>query len=209
MKDANSLISGVARNLQDDLLILHNIGVPGKYPSSPSFIEVSWNLPPPGWLKVNIDGSSKGAPGVFGCGGIFKNCRGFVKGCFAIHLGICFAFEAEIMGFIIAIEIAHKFNWLNLWVDTDSTFVSWLFQSNASHIPWKLRNRWNRANRWAKLLNVRISHIYREGNCVVDRLASLATTPSTFLWQFSTPENIQRLIYRDMIPLPFYRFRNL
>ena len=88
--------------------------------------------------------SAKGAPSLFGCGGIFINCRGFVKGCFAIHLGISFAFEAEIMRFIIAIEIAHKFNWLNLWVETDIRLLfAGFFNPNSSHVPLTHRNRWN------------------------------------------------------------------
>ena len=31
----------------------------------------------------------------------------------------------------IAIDIAHKYNWVNLWVETDSSFVVWLFHSNS------------------------------------------------------------------------------
>ena len=205
----NPLISGAASNSQEDFLILHSICVSGNRSCSPSIIEVSWNLPPPGWLKVNIDGSAKGTPGHSGCGGIFRNSRGFVKGCFASYVGISFAFEAEIMGFILAVEIAHKFNWQNLWVETDSMLVCWLFRTDSSHVPWKIRNRWIRAVHRARLLNVRVSHIYREGNCVADKLASFATFPGTSFWQFSAPEHLLRPIYRDMTPLPFYRFRKL
>ena len=43
---------------------------------------------------MNTDGAVMGSPGVDGCGGIFQNCRAFVKGCFAIPLGQVFAFEA-------------------------------------------------------------------------------------------------------------------
>ena len=35
---------------------------------------------------------------------------GFTKGCFSWGVGVCYAFEAEIMTFIIAIERAFKLN---------------------------------------------------------------------------------------------------
>ena len=116
-----------ARNSQDDFLVLHNIGVPGNYQRSPFITEVLWNLLPPGWLKVNIDGFAKGAPGFSGCGSIFRNNRGLTKGCFVTHLRLSFAFEAEIICFILAIETTHKHNWLNLWVETNSTFCCLAF----------------------------------------------------------------------------------
>ena len=109
----------------------------------------------------------------------------------------------------IAIDIAHKYNWVNLWVETDSSFVVWLFHSNSTHLPWNFKNRWLRAVHRARLLNARVSHIYQEGNCVADKLASLATSSGTSFWHFSSLESLQRLICRDMTHLPFYRFRNL
>ena len=63
---------------------------------------------------MNIDEATRGAPGQAGCGGVFRNYRGFIKGCFSFHLGIKFAFEAEIIGFIMALEFAHRIDWSNL-----------------------------------------------------------------------------------------------
>ena len=63
----------------------------------------SWNPPPQGWLKVNIDDATHGSPGHSGYNGIFRTCRGFVKSCFSIYLGKKFAFEAEMMGLILTL----------------------------------------------------------------------------------------------------------
>ena len=104
-------------------------------------IPVSWNLPPPGWTKVNIDGSVRGAPGRSGCGGIFRTCKGFVKGCFSVGLGIRFSFEAELFGFMIALEITHKFSWNYLWLETDSSYVVLFVKNNSHKVPWHFRNR--------------------------------------------------------------------
>ena len=170
---------------------------------------VSWNLPAQGWIKVNIDGSARGAPGRSGCGGVFRTSRGFVKGCFSVFLGIKYAFEAELFGFMIAMEIAEKFGWNTLWLETDSTYVVLLVKNNSQKVPWRFRSRWIRALQFARKNNVRISHIYREGNCVADKLASMSITEDSNHWWFQAPEDLQRLLYRDLIPLPFYRFRNL
>ena len=79
--------------------------------------------------------------GKAGCGGIFRTCRGFIKGCFSLFLGTRLAFEAEIMGFILAIEFAYKFKWKNLWVETDLTYIVALFKDSTISMPWELRNR--------------------------------------------------------------------
>lgn len=47
---------------------------------------------------MNTDGCSRGQPGPSSCGGIFRNCRGFVHGCFALSLGSGFAYQAEWVG---------------------------------------------------------------------------------------------------------------
>ena len=123
-------------NKLEDFLILHDLGINGKLAPSPSIIPVSWNPPPLGWLKVNIDGAAKGALGHAGCGGIFCTCRGFVKGIFSFYLDIKFAFEAELTGLILAKEVVAKYNWNNLWVESDSEFIVNAFKcrSQGTHL---------------------------------------------------------------------------
>ena len=48
-------------NYQDDLSTLHSLGIKGDPSRGPS-IQVLWNFPPFGWIKVNIDGSARWAP---------------------------------------------------------------------------------------------------------------------------------------------------
>lgn len=62
-------------------------------------------------------------PGNAGTGGIFRNCHGFVKGCFVTPLKVLFAFETEIVGFILAIEEAWEFQWKNVWKECDSNYL--------------------------------------------------------------------------------------
>ena len=77
-------------------------------------------------------------------------------------------------------------------------------------VPWTIRNRWLNSLTIADHLNVKISHIFQEGNYVVDNIASnKATTPGVQSWQFNAPAHLLKLFYRDMVPIPFYKFRNL
>ena len=208
IRETDKMAKGCMKNCQEDLIILHNLRIKGRPPDGPSIIPVKWNLPPSGWIKVNIDGAARGSPGKAGCGGIFRTCRGFIKGCFSLFLGTRLAFEAEIMGFILAIEFAYKFKWKNLWVETDSTYIVALFKDSTISMPWELRNRWSRAIRYANELKTHIFHIFREGNEAADKLASWAATSELAMWWKDVPDFISRLAYRDMSPIPFYRFRN-
>lgn len=36
-------------------------------------LHLKWELPPPGWFKLNIDGASINNPGLAGVGGIIRN----------------------------------------------------------------------------------------------------------------------------------------
>ncbi|KAK3184210.1 hypothetical protein Dsin_031496 [Dipteronia sinensis] len=90
---------------------------------APRILEVNWRPPPPGCLKVNTDGAAFGSPGLAGCAGVFRTCRGFVKGCFAIPLGVCFAFKVELVAAVHAIDYAWTFGWRRLWLESDLTFV--------------------------------------------------------------------------------------
>jgi len=83
---------------------------------------------------VNTDGAVTKNPPKAGCGGIFQNNHGFTIGCFAQNLLTDNAFVAEISAALIAIEIAHRNSWSNLWLETDSKLTMMAFK-NAALIP--------------------------------------------------------------------------
>ena len=114
MREANSILPEKMNSNYSDLRIIRALGIQAIPRRAPVIKSVNWTPPPPGWIKVNTDGSSLGAPGPSGCGGIFRTYRGFVKGCSSIAVDDRFAFEAELHAFIITIEKAVEFNWNNL-----------------------------------------------------------------------------------------------
>ena len=71
IREANSLSSGSMSNNADELLILHALRISCRPSKAPKILEVRWCPSPPGWIKVNTDGSAFGYPGLEGVVGIF------------------------------------------------------------------------------------------------------------------------------------------
>ncbi|KAK3200069.1 hypothetical protein Dsin_023484 [Dipteronia sinensis] len=172
LKDCNRLNIGGMHNKQSDLLLRHRLQVRPRLSRAPRIIEIYWRPPPLGWIKVNKDGACLGSPGPSSCCGVFRNHRGFVKGCFASPLGIMHAFEAELSVVIKAIEYAFGFGWHNLWIECDSSYMVSLLSCRSPNVPWRFLSSWRRCLVYLTSMKIFVSHIYREGNQVGNSLAS-------------------------------------
>lgn len=80
LHDIAELSTGTMVDTQTDLLILYSMTVRAIPKKSPSITPVRWYPPSPSWVKLNTDGLAKGNPGPAVAAGIFRSCRGFVKG---------------------------------------------------------------------------------------------------------------------------------
>lgn len=96
------------------MLLLHFFKAKPQYRENIKIIEVRCLMPLPGWTKVNIDGAARGQPGIAACGVVFRMFRGFVKGSFAMPLGVQSAMFAEIIGLVQAVKLARIKNWFSL-----------------------------------------------------------------------------------------------
>ena len=83
-----------------------------------------------------------------------------------------------------------------------------LFKDSTISMPWELRNRWSRTIRYANELNTHVSHIFRQADEAVDKLAPWAGISELAMWWKDIPYSIFRLVYRDTSPISFYMFRN-
>ncbi|XP_057770242.1 uncharacterized protein LOC130990061 [Salvia miltiorrhiza] len=118
--DVNFQKLGTMDNTWSDYLITRELGVRGRVAPPPRMIEVHWWPPVDHWIKVNTDGSADGAPGNIAAGGVFRDNWASVRGCFHIKGGTGYAFEAELLAVITAINIAHDRGWHYLWIEADS-----------------------------------------------------------------------------------------
>lgn len=146
-------------NSQVDFLALCHLSIRPIVCKPISFISMFWQPPPSGWVKVNTDGSALGSPGLLSGGGVFRNCRGLVHGCFALPLGSCYAFEAEFQAAIHAVEVALSKGWTHLWLELDSTYVVHLFHSRSSQVSWHLVADWLRCLHLVSLMDSRVAYI--------------------------------------------------
>jgi ribonuclease HI len=71
---------------------------------------------------------------------------------------------------------------LNLWLETDSELVVSAFKDPNRLVTWSLRNRWNNALGLIRHMNFVISHTFREGNAVADRLANHGLTLNSVMF---------------------------
>ncbi|XP_057791344.1 uncharacterized protein LOC131008487 [Salvia miltiorrhiza] len=163
---------GRMANSCQDLMVLRKLGVKPRAAPPPTFINVYWWPPPNQWIKVNTDGSALGAPGKIAAGGVFRDKFSWVRGCFHIKGGIGFAFEAELLAVISAIQIAFYKNWRYLWIESDSTYIVNLLHSRSLNVPWRFAARWREVLVLLSEFNLHITHIFREGNKVADILAA-------------------------------------
>jgi len=188
-----------------DFVILKHFEVIIKPPKAPTIKEVLWNPSIFNSVKCNTDRASLGNLGQSACGGLFRNSTSDFLGAFAINLGINSAFNSELIGVVVAIEIAHCMNWRNLWLETDSMLVFLSFKSSKI-VPWHLQNRWDNCLHLLSYFNFNITHIYREGNTCVDQLATIGLSLSSHFWFTQLPSQIGLDFSKNKLGLPNFRF---
>ncbi|KAK3189414.1 hypothetical protein Dsin_028975 [Dipteronia sinensis] len=194
---ANRLGIGCMRNCMDYLLILWCFGLRGRPTKTLVIRSVIWSPSTSGWIKVNTDGAALSSLGTEGYRGIFRNCRSFVKGCFDILLGHVFAFEVELLAASMGINFAWKYMWSRIWQKSDYSYVVQLLSSRSKHVPWRLRQAWQRCIFQISQMEFQMSHIFREYNRVADALSKDALGLEVDSWWFSTPSFCSSLVGND------------
>jgi hypothetical protein len=126
-------------------------------------------------------------------------------GCFTLNIGQANAFQAELIGIMQAIELAHHHIWWNLWLETDSMMATLAYKS-PSLIPWQLRIRWSNCMVLLKDMNFIMSHVYREGTSLADKLASMAFDSIGFTWFNSIPNPVLEIYNHNRLCLPCFWF---
>ncbi|KAG4988622.1 hypothetical protein JHK82_030960 [Glycine max] len=121
----------------------------------------------------------------------------------ALHLRLIKQYQTMVV--VLAIERAIFYNWKHFWLETDSTLVLHAF-SHPKSVHWSIYNRWMNCINHINHINFRISHIYREGNVCVAKLASFGAQSSGYTWWDSPPSFVVQQFLKYRQELPFYRF---
>ncbi|CAN1157810.1 Putative ribonuclease H protein At1g65750 [Linum perenne] len=135
--------------------------------------EVSWTPGPNDWLIINTDGSVKQPLSEAAAGGLVRNSSGHCLLAFTANLGSCSITRAELRGILIGLRLAWNAGYKKIIVQTDSQVAVQLLtdESSTNHHHGLEISQFKEFN--ARSWEIRIQHIYREGNRAADFLASI------------------------------------
>ncbi|KAL6142820.1 hypothetical protein ACLB2K_061096 [Fragaria x ananassa] len=205
IREVDSWGLGTMRNSVDELCILRALGMNGRTSKPHQIREVNWHAPNAFEFKVNTDGAARGSPGPAGYGGIFRDHWGNCMGCFAGSMGIATALEAELQAIIHAVSMASRKGWRSLWIECDSAIAIHFLANNKSSVPWRLRADWINCCSILSSMQVRFSHILREGNQVADCLANFGVDHEGQYWWDSCPSCASAAFVHNLQGLPNFR----
>jgi ribonuclease HI len=175
------------------------------HPKIPVLREIIWQPPLLNWYKCNADGASCGNPGNAACGGVFRDHNADFIFAFSEPLGVGSYDFSEMCGAMKAVEIAFEKNWLNLWLELDSSLVVAAFKNPAKLVAWPLRNRGKNVMTMISQMNCIVTHIFREGNSVADLLANHGLTSNVSTSWSSVPLFISDGLSKNKLGSPCFR----
>ncbi|XP_061373767.1 glutathione S-transferase T2-like [Gastrolobium bilobum] len=120
-----------------------------------------------GYVKINTDGAARGNPGLAACGRVLRNSQGLWLRGYAIRLGRCTAFRAELWGIWHGLKEAWNAGYKHVIIESDSLVaITGLTKGGATVREVRLLSR---IRTWIqKDWEVRIYHKYKEENACAD-----------------------------------------
>ncbi|XP_061990640.1 uncharacterized protein LOC133709052 [Rosa rugosa] len=162
-------------------------------------VPMKWQCPPSGRLKINVDGAFRADVGCGGIGVVVRDDVGMGIAALArsfLHAHSVLNMEAEACRAGLLLSI-HQ-GWPEIEIESDSAILVAALNSGEKNFSEVSRILDDCKDYMSSFQSVRIRHIYREANCVADRLAHLA---SLFyiddVWLEETPAIIQDVLYND------------
>lgn len=126
------------------------------------------------WVKLNMDRTSKGNPGISGGDGALRDSRSFCIEGFLIRLDICNSLRAELIAYFYGLRMAWNKGYQKLHVEVNSyTFIQLMTKVRKvenlrfHNIISQYRNFLSRF--W----QVRVTHCHRESNMVANKLVNI------------------------------------
>jgi len=100
-------------------------------------------------------------------------------------------------------EFAAANTWNQVWLKSDSWSIVQAFK-NSHIVPFHLRIRWHNCLHLG--IEAICSHIFCEGNCCADKLATYGHSVTCIVWLTSLPQTLMEDFTRDRNGLPNFRF---
>ncbi|KAJ8430823.1 hypothetical protein Cgig2_034150 [Carnegiea gigantea] len=123
--DASNAWRGILENMQflkKGMRTKIGNGAPSEQRKQDAFVR--WHAPREDWIKLNIDGASKGNPGPSGGGGIFRDHYGNWIKAFACNFGWCTSVKAEVLALLKGLRVAWDMGYKKLETNLDSQITA-------------------------------------------------------------------------------------
>lgn len=168
---------------------------------------VEWTKPSIGWVKLNTDGASLGNPGIAGAGGLLRDHKGQLIFAFKEPLGHSTNTMAEPKALHRGLLLSWQHGFSKIWVEVDATSIISLLSSEYTGL-WLFQHILHHIQSLLNLMEVRITHIFREANQAADLLASEACEASHLIVIHGqqTQGHIRGILHLDSIGYPYFRF---
>ncbi|KAI3473655.1 hypothetical protein Pfo_031429 [Paulownia fortunei] len=169
-------------------------------------IQVHWAKPQSGWFKLNTDGASRGTEGTTGAGGIIRDHLGDHILAFQDFIRPASSIFSELYTLNRGLQLALIRGITHLWIEIDALVVIHILRSSTlGH--WRLQQLLVDIKNVLHHMTTSITHIYREGNRVVDFLANVAcdTTSSRTFTAHELLGHILGFIRLDQLGTPSFR----
>lgn len=140
-----------------------------------------WNPPPKGWTKLNFNSAARGNPRTAGIGIIINNDKGEWIAKKALSIAPTSNNLAELRALEEGLLLCTKLGLSNIVIEGDSQIVlnairkkstpNWVLNSKLEHI----------INLLDKFEDIRVEHIFREGNLEADGPANMGADGNNFV----------------------------
>ncbi|GLT67725.1 hypothetical protein SLA2020_400120 [Shorea laevis] len=163
-----------------------------KHIRTPRFEQlIGWERPPSGFVKINVDGSTRGTPGESAAGGLCRDSNGDWIFGFTQHLGMGYAIRAELFAIWKGLTLAWEKGYRKVIIETDSLLAKQKLQSlgSANALYPLCRDCIELINRnWV----CELRHVFREANSCADSMASSFYHLAKGFYFFEEPPDIVR-----------------
>ncbi|KAG6536581.1 hypothetical protein ZIOFF_001639 [Zingiber officinale] len=154
------------------IMVAQNLGLLVKPRTVNTISVVTWKNPKVGWFKLNMDGCSKGNPGLSYFGIIIRGYSGDVMMVKYGLIGRGSNVRAELMAILKVLELCVEKQFFPIWLESDSLIALKII--SASYFSWEWRNLIRKIKCIICMYQVWFSHVYKEANVAADQIANQA-----------------------------------
>ncbi|KAI4357362.1 hypothetical protein L6164_001315 [Bauhinia variegata] len=166
--------------------------------SADGSVSIGWQFPPIGWVKCNVDGSSRKAHRSAGCGGVYRDGQGKWLCGFARKLKYCNSMKAETYAIYTGLARAWRLGFRQIIIETDAKSAVDLVNKGCSSRHSLAKPVKNARKYLRKEWHVTIVYLPREYNRAADWLSKFAHDLEVGVHELKKPpKRCSKIIFQD------------